>query len=212
MRKHVKKMMTGLFIVGPLGATIWVIVFVGKLAGQFGQNILETAHLTDKVKEGWQPLASWVGVLAVLLFIYLVGVLADFWMFGRFFKWVDQMLSSLPGIKTVYESVRDLMKLFGHSPGTRRGRPVLFKPQGSSFEMLGIVTNEKPRVCVNGDERVVVFLPMGYMIGGPTVLARPCDLTPLDMSVETAMKIAITAHITDEEPNTIEKPDEDAEA
>jgi len=119
------------------------------------------------------------------------------------------MLSSLPGIKTVYESVRDLMKLFGQNE-RRRGRPVLFKPEGSSYAMLGIVTNENPKVCVGGEKRVVVFLPMGYMIGGPTVLARLCDLTPLDMSVETAMKLAITAHITDDESTgkIIENPDD----
>lgn len=197
MRKHVKKMMTGLFIVGPLGATIWVIVVVGQFAGKLGRGVFGITQLP--VESKWEPLASALGVVAVLIFIYLVGVMADFWMFGRFFNWVDEMLSSLPGIKTVYESVRDLMKLFGQSSGRRRGRPVLFKPEGSSYAMLGIVTNENPKVCVGGEKRVVVFLPMGYMIGGPTVLARPCDLTPLDMSVESAMKLAITAHITDDD-------------
>ncbi len=200
--------MTGLFIVGPLGATVWIIVIVGQFVGRLGRGVFGITQLS--VESKWEPVASGLGVLAVLLLIYLVGVLADFWMFSRFFNWVDQVLSSLPGIKTVYESVRDLMKLFGQTSEKRRGRPVLFKPEGSSFAMLGIVTNEKPKVCVNGEKRVVVFLPMGYMIGGPTVLARPCDLTPLDMSVETAMKLAITAHITDEDSTVrkIENPDE----
>jgi hypothetical protein len=39
---------------------------------------------------------------------------------------------------------------------------------------------------------------MGYMIGGPIVFASPGDIQKLDMSVETAMRLAATAFIAKE--------------
>ena len=50
-----------------------------------------------------------------------------------------------------------------------------------------------PRGLGDLDDRVAVYLPMGYMIGGYTVFVPRQWTTPIDMSVEEAMRSALIA-------------------
>ena len=60
--------------------------------------------------------------------------------------------------------------------------------------LIGFVTN--PRFELeDGSERVSVYLPMSYQIGGFMVLLSPDRLEPLDISVEDAMRLVLTAGV-----------------
>ena len=57
---------------------------------------------------------------------------------------------------------------------------------------MGIQTSASPRGA--GREGLVsVYLPLSYMLGGPTVYVPADAVTPVDMSVEQALRIAATA-------------------
>ncbi|RKY25407.1 MAG: hypothetical protein DRP83_06255 [Planctomycetota bacterium] len=195
MKKHLKILMAGALVVVPLAATVWVIAWIGGMFSGMGYSLLETLGLAEKFNATYEPYAGVVGVLAVLVMVYLVGLLANFWMFRKVFGLVDRLLSSLPGIKTIYESIRDLLTLFG-GDSKNMGHAVLYTPPGLGYKQLGILTNEHPAGLAEGDNRVIVYLPMGYMIGGPCVYARREDVERLDMSVETALKLSATAFIS----------------
>ena len=195
MKKHLKILMAGALVVVPLAATVWVIAWIGGMFSGMGYSLLETLGLAEKFNATYEPYAGVVGVLAVLVMVYLVGLLANFWMFRKVFGLVDRLLSSLPGIKTIYESIRDLLTLFG-GDSKNMGHAVLYTPPGLGYKQLGILTNEHPAGLAEGDNRVIVYLPMGYMIGGPCVYARHEDVERLDMSVETALKLSATAFIS----------------
>ena len=195
MKKHLKILMAGALVVVPLAATMWVIAWIGGMFSGMGYSLLETLGLAEKFNATYEPYAGVVGVLAVLVMVYLVGLLANFWMFRKVFGLVDRLLSSLPGIKTIYESIRDLLTLFG-GDSKNMGHAVLYTPPGLGYKQLGILTNEHPAGLAEGDNRVIVYLPMGYMIGGPCVYARREDVERLDMSVETALKLSATAFIS----------------
>lgn len=195
MKKHLKILMAGALVVVPLAATMWVIAWIGGMFSGMGYSLLETLGLAEKFNSTYEPYAGVVGVLAVLVMVYLVGLLANFWMFRKIFGLVDRLLSSLPGIKTIYESIRDLLTLFG-GDSKNMGHAVLYTPPGLGYKQLGILTNEHPAGLAEGDDRVIVYLPMGYMIGGPCIYAKPEDVERLDISVETALKLSATAFIS----------------
>jgi len=195
MKKHLKILMAGALVVVPLAATMWVIAWIGGMFSGMGYSLLETLGLAEKFNSTYEPYAGVVGVLAVLVMVYLVGLLANFWMFRKIFGLVDRLLSSLPGIKTIYESIRDLLTLFG-GDSKNMGYAVLYTPPGLGYKQLGILTNEHPAGLAEGDDRVIVYLPMGYMIGGPCIYAKPEDVERLDISVETALKLSATAFIS----------------
>ncbi len=195
MKKHLRTLMAGALVIVPIAVTVWLISWIGALLAGWGENFLEWIRLSEKLHSSIAPHAGAVGVIIALVFVYFVGMLANVWLFRKLFNFVDSTLSSLPGIKTIYESVRDLMKLFGASDSGRLGYAAVYTPPDSKIKMLGIVTNEHPRGLPNGDNRVIVYLPLAYMIGGPIVYARPEDLQQIDMPVETALKLAATAFV-----------------
>ncbi len=194
MNKHVKIFMTGALLVIPLAVTVWLILWIGTALGALGYNLLNSTGLVETFDPGLRRYAGAIGIVLVLVAVYLIGLLANVWLFRKAFGLVDRLLSVVPGVKTIYESIRDLMKLFGGRTGSM-GRVVLYQPAGANIKMLGIVTNEAPAGRPEGDDRVLVYLPLGYMIGGPIVFARPEDLEPVDMPAETALKLAVTAFV-----------------
>lgn len=194
MKKHIKTFMTGALIIAPLAITAWLIVWIGTALGGLGYKLVDAIGLTEQILPQFRVYAGAIGVIIVLVGVYLTGLLGNVWLFGKFFAFVDHLLSSVPGIKTIYESIRDLMKLFGGQQGSM-GRVVLYQPAGSGMKMLGIVTNEAPAGRPEGDDSVLVYLPLGYMIGGPIVYAPLDQIEDVDMPAETALKLAITAFV-----------------
>ena len=187
--------MAGMLIIVPLVVTVWVIIWIGRMLGGMGYDLLNSLRLIDKFDDSYKPYAGVVGILAVVdcrvsrrPACKLLDVQQDFRNHG------SRAQFPVPGIKTIYESVRDLLKLFG-GDSSKMGHVVLYTTPNTGQKQLGIVTNEKPIGLAEGDSRVIVYLPMGYMIGGPCVYARPEDIEPIDIPVETALKLAATAFI-----------------
>ena len=194
MKKHLKYLMSGALIVIPLAATVAILIWVGSYVGKLGYNLFTHTPILQDNYKGPTWAVPIMGILTVCIVLYVIGLLANFWLFKKVFKLLDRLMSSLPGIKTIYESVRDLMKLFGSSSG-QMGDVVIYTEPVTGVRKLGIVTNESPAGLKPDDDSVLVWLPMGYMIGGPIVFARPDHIEKIDMSVETALKLATTAFI-----------------
>jgi uncharacterized membrane protein len=136
-----------------------------------------------------------LGIALALGLIFGVGVLLEAVYFRRLMGWLEEVLNRIPLVKTVYGAVRDLMSLFSKA-GTRKfSKVVMVKLPGIEARLVGFVTIEDftGLAIVAGPGEVAVYLPMSYTIGGYTVfLPREC-LTPLDMSLEDAMRFVVTA-------------------
>jgi uncharacterized membrane protein len=64
---------------------------------------------------------------------------------------------------------------------------------------IGFVTREDVPPVLNshgGQNWVTVYFPMSYAFGGYTIYLPRDHLEPLDISVEDAMRLAITAGLT----------------
>ena len=68
---------------------------------------------------------------------------------------------------------------------------------GGGLSTVGLVTRQSmqglPRGLAELQDQVAVYLPMGYMIGGYTVFVPRSWTTPIDMTVEEAMRSALIA-------------------
>jgi uncharacterized membrane protein len=71
---------------------------------------------------------------------------------------------------------------------------------------VGLVTRQRvddlPAGFLQGD-RVAVYLPMGYMIGGYTVFVPRAWVQPIDMSVEEAMRSSLFAWMSTTANNAV---------
>lgn len=197
MQKQIRIFLAGLMVVVPLAITVYVVWSVG--AWLDGLVSLPLAGRGVRLPGG-------VGALIILAAIYGVGLLTHLWGFRMAFALIDRLLASLPGVKTLYESIRDLMKLFGGSAG-QGGKVVRYTPPGSDASMLGILTNDRPAGFAGpgeADRVVAVYLPLSYMLGGPTIYVPPAHVRQVNLSVEQALKLAATAHLGAKAPEPVE--------
>lgn len=185
MSRQLRIFLAGMLVVTPLAATVYVIWWGAGILDRLGALL---------VGEGFD-LPAGAGAVIVLAAVYLVGLLTHWWAFHGLFGLLEGLLTRLPGIRTVYESVRDLMQLFG-GQAESMGRAVEYRPPGSGLSILGILTNDNPRDLPDDhpDRKVAVYLPYSYMFGGPTIYASPGDVHEVDMSVEQVLRVCTTAH------------------
>jgi len=198
MSRQIRILLAGVLVVVPFAITVYVIVAVGMWLNSLGDAALG-AVLADDAK-----IPTGVGVLALLVTIYVVGLLTHLWIFRSAVGLIEKLVLRIPGAKTIYESIRDLLKMF--SPTAKAiGKVVECKIPGTEMTALGLQTNDQPKGISDGPgpKKVAVYLPFGYMIGGPVVFVAPENLREVDLSAQEALKLAATAHVgpgTDESP------------
>ncbi len=137
-----------------------------------------------------------MGTIAGLILVFLVGLLMKAVLVRQLFTFGENILYHLPIIKTVYRAIRDLFDFF--SPKKENfGRVVIVRI--ANMEVIGFVTQEDPErlpEAFRDRDCVLVYLPMSYMIGGYTLLVPRSDIRPCRMSMDEAMRFALTAGIT----------------
>lgn len=155
-----------------------------------------------------------MGLVAGIALVFVIGILLHAWFFRQIFSWGDGILNRIPFVKTVYGAARDLMDFVSGESHSQFNKVVLVSLPGFPARMLGLVTredfshlpaaismpshlNDMPEKNVTNkpddDAIVSVYFPMSYTIGGYTLLLPRSALTPLDMTIEDAMRFAVTA-------------------
>jgi uncharacterized membrane protein len=149
-----------------------------------------------------------LGILLSIILILVVGLALGTWFMRRLLFLLEAQLKRVPLVKTLYGSVQDMLGLFGTSRQREFSRVVTV--QWGGRRLLGFVTRESftdlPKGLAQNDD-VAVYLPMSYQIGGFTVIVPRQDIEPVDMTLEQAMKFAITAGVsagTENGPSLVE--------
>jgi uncharacterized membrane protein len=140
-----------------------------------------------------------MGTVAGLLVVFLVGVLMHAYVVQRLFAWGEEVLYHVPVIKTVYRSIRDFFDYFSPARRDEFQQVVAVSLGETGMQVIGFVTQAAPEHLpedYRGDDSVLVYLPMSYMIGGYAVLIPRSLVRPLDMSMEEAMRFTLTAGVT----------------
>jgi len=202
MNKQARIFLAGVMLIAPFAVTAYVVWWIGAGVDRLVKPAIQWLVPDAEVPPG-------LGLVVALAAVYGVGLLTHLWAFRGVVRLLERLFSRVPVIRSIFESVRDILGLFGGDAG-QMGQVVLYRPPGSEVEMLGIRTSTSPRAvagnrahhgskgtpenpAAGGDGKVAVYLPMSYQIGGFTIYVRPEAVDPVDMSVEEALKIAATA-------------------
>jgi len=140
-----------------------------------------------------------MGLIAALLVMFLLGLLMHAYVFRRLFARGERLLYHMPLIKTVYSAMRDFFDYFSPSSKKEFEQVVAVTIGDTGMQMIGFVTQAIPeRLPENfrGEDSILVYLPMSYMIGGYAVLIPRSAVRPLDMNMEEAMRFTLTAGVT----------------
>jgi len=144
-----------------------------------------------------------LGILLGTLAIFGLGVLVSQPVVTRLLSWVELPFTNLPVVKSIYSSLKNFADYFApHDKDAQQ--VVLLKSPDQPMSIVGLVTRQSfdglPGALGQLDQ-IAVYLPMGYMIGGYTVFVPREWVTPIDMSVEEAMRSSLIAWMSSSRPN-----------
>lgn len=186
MKKTSQLFLQGLLALLPVVITLGILFWLGALA----ENTLGVI-IRWLLPEGWY----WpgLGVLAGLLFIFLIGVLMNAYLFRKIGAWAVALFRKIPLVKTIYDSVRDIARFASPDKNKEQLKKAVLVSLDENIRLIGFITNSTPPV---GNDLVAVYLPMSYQVGGFTLFLPESRLQELEMSVPDAMRLAFTAAIT----------------
>ena len=185
--KHLKgKFITGLFVVIPLGITIFILKFLFNFADGILGSYLDSIFSVFIRKDYHIP---GLGMLTGFVVIYVSGVLATNVMGTRIIKWWDELLSRIPLVKSIYNSSKQLTQVFKEGKASYR-RAVFVEWPRVGVRAIGFVTSEVMR---DGETLLVVYIPtMPNPTSGFALFFRQSDVHECGLTVEEAVKFVVS--------------------
>jgi len=192
MKKIGKFFLQGLIAILPIALTIYILYWLAVSAESMLGGFIKLF-----IPEGLY--IPGMGVAAGFLIILSVGILLRLWLFRKLFQWGEDILEKLPLIKSLYGSIRDLMSFFDTSKKKDFNKVVMVNIGDENTRLMGLVTREdfsKMPGGISDGDKVAVYLPMSYQMGGFTVLVPKKNIQTIDMSIEEAMRFTLTAAVS----------------
>lgn len=187
-----KQILTGLITLLPVILTVYVLYWFAVSTEDWLGNLIR--HV---VPNHWY----WpgMGLVAGLLLAFAVGLLMHAYVVRQLFSLTEQLFYRVPLIKSIYGSLRDFLDYFSPQAKREFEQVVSISIGETGMELIGFVTQANPEKMPDdfgGSDRLIVYIPLSYMIGGYTVLVPRDRVRPLDMSMEEAMRFVLTAGVT----------------
>jgi uncharacterized membrane protein len=194
MRKILTLTMSGLVTVLPLALTVYVIWWLANTLEGWLHRALIALHIITP--EHYYP---GLGLIAGFLLLLLVGSVVNAYAGKILLKYWNDFLGRIPVVKTLYGGFRDVVSLIPSGTGEKRDLQRVVLARFADVHAIGFVTREDVPAALlahGGADWVTVFFPMSYAFGGYTIYLPRDRVQPLDISVEDAMRLAITAGLT----------------
>ena len=143
--------------------------------------------------------APGLGFAAMVILIILVGLLAKNLVGRIIVAWIEQLLRSIPIVRSVYGAIKDLIGALTPGGKGRTFREVVMVeyPRPGLF-CIGFLTNEMTFHRANGGkaEFTNVYIPNPpNPTSGMLVLVPKQDVITLDLSVEEGLKLVLSGGI-----------------
>ena len=136
-----------------------------------------------------------LGLIFGIVMVYGVGVLAQIFFLQSLWRHARNLLDRIPLVKTVYTAISDFYQFFSSGPADGAAR-VVSVDVSDDVSVIGFVTGPSPSFMdQGGSRRIAVYFPMSYQIGGYTLMVPEDRVSPLDIGVEDAMRVILTASV-----------------
>ena len=175
--------LTGIFLIIPLIGSVWILakLFVwadSALPGILGQD--------------W---FIGTGLLVTLLLAYLAGLATKYWLGRKIIATGNSVIAKVPILNKIYLILKQIIETATGDKKKLFERPVLCEFPKSGSYAIGFVTSEKNEKfsTITMKKLLAVFMPTtpnptsGFLMYIPEE-----DLIPLDIPVETALKMIVS--------------------
>lgn len=169
-----------------LGIVLWLLNILETFFGQFIQYFIPHKYYFKGL-----------GILLGIVFIYMIGILVNAWVVKWAYDMTDRLVQKIPGIKTIYNAIQDLVNFFDKSKKSGEQQAVLIDlPIG---KVVGFITRDSMNDLPLGayaENKVLVYIPLSYQIGGLAVVVSRDSLIPLKWPADQVMSFILTAGMT----------------
>jgi uncharacterized membrane protein len=198
----VKTFMAGLLAALPLALTIviivWLVEFLHRFMGpqsQFGK-MLGSVGFSFVNSESTAYL---IGILVTLSLIYLLGLLVQTGLKNRWHALIDGLMERLPGIKTIYSSLKKILAMFEtRDPSDMKAMSTVMCYFGGKegTAVLALLPSPK-RIHMKGQDYYGVLIPTAPVPFGGAILYVPVDwVEPTDMSFDEVLNVYMSMGAT----------------
>lgn len=192
LRFITRHVLTGLMTILPVLLTVYLLYWFAVTAESLLGAVIRLVLPADAYWPG-------MGLVAGLLVAFVIGLMMHAYIVQRLFALGEQLIYHTPIIKTVYRALRDFLDYFSPDKQKEFEQVVSVTLSENGMKVIGFVTQHDYDKLPEGfreEGSVLVYIPLSYMIGGYAVLMPSSALCPLDMSMEEAMRFALTAGVT----------------
>lgn len=210
--------LTGLVVIAPVGLTIWLIwTVIGWIDG-FVWPLVPAAWQPDAIVNYWlnNPRFTdqngarvsnpdWitvnvrgVGVIVFLLFTIFVGWIAKGYIGRSLIRWAESIVERTPVVRSIYSGIKQISEtIFAQSERSFEKACLIEYPRRGIWAIGFISTTAKGEVsdrASNTGALLSIFVPTTPNPTSGFLLLFPAeDVIELDMSVEDAAKLVISA-------------------
>jgi uncharacterized membrane protein len=195
MKKITDIFFRGLVTLLPIVITFYIlysgIIILENLLGHFLRNAMGDFYIPG------------LGLIVTAVIIFLFGLLMTHFISKSIWDQIETRLTKVPLIKALYSPLKDLMGLFSSS-GQKQLKSVVLVEVFSGAKMLGLVTRDRfddiaelnqADFKSEDHQKVAVYIPLSYALGGFTVLIDRDKIQKIDVPVERALSLAITGWV-----------------
>ena len=210
--------LTGLVVIAPVGLTIWLIwTVIGWIDG-FVWPLVPGVWQPDSIVNYWLgiprfviedglrvPNPDWinvnvrgVGVIVFLLFTIAIGWIAKGYIGRSLIRWAESLVERTPVVRSIYSGIKQISEtVFAQSERSFEKACLIEYPRKGIWAIGFVSTTTKGEVSERGNSgnpMLSVFVPTtpnptsGFLLFFPAT-----DVIELDMSVEDAAKLVISA-------------------
>jgi len=186
-RKLWNALVRGLVVVLPMALTAWLLWWLGTTV----ESLLHRAIVLVIPEEHYRP---GMGIAAAVVLLIAAGVLVNAFIVRRLLAAWERLLERIPIVKSVYGAARDFVQMLPASGERRELHRVVSVTFGDSTA-IGFVTRDDAGELGLGAAargRIAVYFPMSYQIGGYMLLVPREHVEPLEIPIETAMRLVLT--------------------
>ncbi len=186
-------LITGLVAWLPLMVTIWVVTYV----------VNATDGLVTLIPEAWRPEhvigfhIPGLGFIITIILLFISGVFAANVIGKTILNFWEQLLTYIPGVKTIYSSVKKVSESLLSDSRQSFKTPVLVQFPREGIWTIGFVSGSNVpdlNESIGEDEEYMsVYVPTTpNPTGGYYIMTKKSETRSLNMSVDEALKYVIS--------------------
>lgn len=202
--------LTGLVVVLPIGLTIYLIYAVVGWIDSWILPLIPAGYQPNALLlwmfgEGFAFQVRGVGVVVFLVFTIVMGWIARGLIGRRLLQWAERLVDRMPVVRSIYNGLKQIAETFFAQKEKSFDRTCLVEfPRPGAWAVGFVAARAKGEIAARlpqsgtlaadgGGEMIAVFVGLTPLMSGLLIYVPARDVVMLDMSLEDAAKLIISA-------------------